>query len=43
MQETYDVAEQVFLRIMEDLDNTTEPEDIPTETETSAAETKEAS
>ena len=40
MQETYDVAEKVFLRIMDDLDNTTEPEDIvTTEPETTAVTT----
>ena len=40
MQETYDVAEKVFLRIMDDLDNTTEPEDIvTTEPETIAVTT----
>ncbi len=34
MQENYDIAEKVLLRIMDDLDNTTEPEDVVLETET---------
>lgn len=40
MQKTYDIAEKVFLRIMDDLDNTTEPDDI-VETEPTATTTKE--
>ena len=43
MQKTYDVAEKVLLRVMDDLDNTTEPEDIvATEpAETAVTTTKE--
>ena len=43
MQKTYDVAEKVFLRVMDDLDNTTEPEDIVTTepAETAVTTTKE--
>lgn len=47
MQKTYDIAAKVLERIMEDLDNTTEPEDIvPEETSestvTAATETEES-
>ena len=43
MQKTYDVAEKVLLRVMDDLDNTTEPEDIVTTepAETAVTTTKE--
>ena len=40
MQKTYDVAEKVLLRVMDDLDNTTEPEDIVA-TEPAVTTTKE--
>ena len=32
MQENYDIAAKVLERIMADLDNTQEPEDLPPET-----------
>lgn len=43
MQKTYNVAEKVLLRVMDDLDNTTEPEDIVTTepAETAVTTTKE--
>lgn len=43
MQKTYNVAEKVLLRVMNDLDNTTEPEDIVTTepAETAVTTTKE--